>query len=90
VPLGMANNVHFGCFPFLGIKSSFFIFLAPKMGSFVKHLPNICFINVPTHFYKLLYHILCTIHKLFAWESFIDTPQEIDKILSIQLEAGQI
>jgi hypothetical protein len=31
VPLGMANIVHFRCFAFLGIKSSFFIFLAQKM-----------------------------------------------------------
>jgi hypothetical protein len=86
----MANIVHFGCFPFLGIKSLFLIFLSQKMGSFVKHLPNICFKNVPTHFYKILYHNLCTIHKLFAWESFIDTPHKIDKYLSIQLEVGQI
>jgi hypothetical protein len=70
VPLGMANNVQFGCFPFLGIKSSFFIFLAPKMGSFLKHLPKICFKSVPPYFYKILYHILCTIHHLFAWKKF--------------------
>jgi hypothetical protein len=27
---------------------------------------------------------------LFAWEIVIDTPHEIDKYLSIQLEVGQI
>jgi hypothetical protein len=46
----MENNVHFGCFSFPRTKSSFVIFLAQKMGSFVKHLPKICFKNGPTQF----------------------------------------
>jgi hypothetical protein len=86
----MENNVNLGSFNFCCTKNSFFIFLTQKMGFFVKHLPKICFKNVPTHFYKILYHILCTINQLFAWKSFLSTPQEIDKYLSIQLEAGQI
>jgi hypothetical protein len=40
VALGMANNFHFGCFPFLCIKSSFSIFQVSK-GFFVKEVPNI-------------------------------------------------
>jgi hypothetical protein len=88
VPLEMANNVYFWCFPFLGIKSSFFIFLAPKMGFFVKHLPNICFKNVPTHFYKILYHILCTIHKLFAWKRFYSHPSRNWQIYASSVGSG--
>jgi hypothetical protein len=32
VHLGMSNNIDLGCSNFRGIKSSFFIFLVPKMG----------------------------------------------------------
>jgi hypothetical protein len=34
VHLGIAKNIYLGFLPFLGIKSSFFIFLAPKLGFF--------------------------------------------------------
>jgi hypothetical protein len=61
-----------------------------KMGYFVKHLPKISFKNGPPQIQIILYHILCIIHHLFAWKSYLDTPQEIDKILPIQQEAGQI
>jgi hypothetical protein len=47
VPLGITNNIHFVCFPFIGIKCLFFIFLAQKISFFVKHLPKICFKNGP-------------------------------------------
>jgi hypothetical protein len=86
----MENNVHFRCFPFLGIKSSFFIFLALKMGSFVKHLPNICFKNVPTHFIKYYIIFYAQFASCLLGKGFIATPQEIDKYMPIQLEAVQI
>jgi hypothetical protein len=41
VQLGMSNKVHFGCFPFLCIKSSFSIFWVSKWIFCVKQLPNI-------------------------------------------------
>jgi hypothetical protein len=74
VYLGMTNNVSLGSFNFRCTKNSFFIFLAPKMVYFVKHLPKICFKNGPTQFYKKLYHILCTIHQLFASKKFSRLP----------------
>jgi hypothetical protein len=74
VHLGMSNKVALGSINFLCTKNSFFIFLMLKMGSFVKRLPKICFKNVPTHFYKILYHILCTIHKLFALKRIYSHP----------------
>jgi hypothetical protein len=70
VPLGMANNVHFGCFPFLSIKSSFSIFEVSKIGFFVKQLPNIgCQIGPQEH-YKIIYHILLKYQQLFECPSF--------------------
>jgi hypothetical protein len=47
VYLWTENNVDLGYFPFLGIKSSFFILLAPKMDFFVKHLPKMSCKNGP-------------------------------------------
>jgi hypothetical protein len=88
VPLGMTNNVHFGCFPFLDIKSSFFIFLAPKIDSFVKHLPKIRFKNRITPFYKILYYIICTINQLFAWKKFYSHRSRNWQIYVNSVESG--
>jgi hypothetical protein len=74
LPLGITNNVYLECFPCIGIKSSFFICLAPKMVSFVKHLPKICFKNGQIQFLKITYHILCTIPLFFAWNKFSSHP----------------
>jgi hypothetical protein len=60
------------------------------MGFCVKRLPKIWYKNGPTKFKMILYHILCIIHDLFEWKSFLAFPQKIDKYLPIQLEAGQI
>jgi hypothetical protein len=38
----------------------------------------------------IFYHILWAIYHFLHGKSFLGTPQEIDKILLIQLEAGQI
>jgi hypothetical protein len=86
----MTNSVHFGCFPFLDIKSSFFIFLAPKMGSFVKHLPKIRFKNRITQFIKYYIILYAQLTSCLHGKSFIAIAQEIDKYMSIQLKAGQI
>jgi hypothetical protein len=65
VRLGMSNNVHFRCFPFLRIKNSFSIFWVSKMGFFVKQVPNIWSWIVPQEFYNIIYDILCTNHQMF-------------------------
>jgi hypothetical protein len=88
VPLEMANNVHLECFTIIGIQSSFFIFSAPKMGSFVKHLPKICFKNGPTQFYRIIYHILCIIHQLFASKKFSRLPSRNRQIYVDSVESG--
>jgi hypothetical protein len=90
VHLGMSNIVHFGCFPFLGIKSSFFIFLAQKMAflwSTYQNYVSKIYLDNFRKYYTIFYAqwIICLHGK-----GFIATPQEIDKYLSIQLEAGQI
>jgi hypothetical protein len=82
VYLGMTNNVHLESFNFRCTKNSFFIFLAQKMVYFVKHLPKICFKNGSTQFYKILYHILCTIHQLFASKKFSRLPSRNRQIFA--------
>jgi hypothetical protein len=86
----MTNKVALGSINFLCIKNSFFIFLMLKMGYFVKHLSKKSFKNGPPQIEIILYHILCIIHHFLHGNSYLDTPQEIDKILPIQQEAGQI
>jgi hypothetical protein len=86
----MTNNVDLGSFNFRFTKNSFFILLVQKMVFFVKRLPKICCNNRTTKFLMIVYHILCTIHHLFAWKMFYSHPSKKGKYLSIQLEAGQI
>jgi hypothetical protein len=90
VYLAMANNVDFGCFPFLSVKSSFFIFLAQKWLflwiTYQKYVSKMYLDN-----FRKYYTIFYAQSTSFLHErSFIATPQEIDKYLPIQLEAGQI
>jgi hypothetical protein len=90
VHLGMTNNIHFQCFPFLGIKSSFLIFLAQKMvflwSTYQKYVTKRDLYNFRK--YYIIFYAQLT--SFFNGKYFIATPQEIDKYLSIQLEAGQI
>jgi hypothetical protein len=90
VHIGMANKFALGSLNFICTEKSFFIFLLLKMGFFVKHLPKICSKNGPTQFKIILYHILSTIHQLFALKKLYSHPSKKDKYLSIQLETGQI
>jgi hypothetical protein len=83
VLLKWQKNIDLGSFDFLCTKNSFFILLAPKMSFFVKHLPSMSCKNVPLKFLKIIYHIVCTIHQLFALKKILATPQKIDKILPI-------
>jgi hypothetical protein len=86
--LNVHNNVALGSINFLCTQNTFFIFLAPNMVYFVKHLPKICFKNGPTQFYKILYHILCTIHQLFASKKFSRLPSRNRQICANSAGSG--
>jgi hypothetical protein len=64
VPLGMATNLYFGCFPFLGIKSLFSIFQVLKRICYLKEVPKMHIKIAPPQFSKILYLISCTNHQL--------------------------
>ena len=90
VHLETTNNVAKESFNFPCIKIIFFIFGVPKMSFFVKHMPKISckiraiyFLNYYTTFYV-------QIIKFLPLRSFPYTYFEKDKILPIQLKAGQI
>jgi hypothetical protein len=86
--LNVHNNVALGSINFLCTQNTFFIFLAPNMVYFVKQLPKICFKNGPTQFYKILYHILCTIHQLFASKKFSRLPSTNRQICANSAGSG--
>ena len=74
-----------------GFSSAHFPFFeCPKGGFFVKNLPNNCCKIGPNHFYKILGHIWFSIEHMVGCQKFWSTSGEKDKLLPIQLEAGQI
>jgi hypothetical protein len=90
VQLGMANNIDLGCFNFRGIKSSFFIFLVPKLGFlwsiYHKYVSKIYHQNFRKYYIIFYAQFTSSLHGNFI----LVTHKEIDKYLPIQLKAGQI
>ena len=86
----MANKFAKWSFHFRCTKNAFFIFRVPKVGSFVKDVPNIWCQFEPTHFCIILDHLLLTNHKSFHVKCFLCTSAEKDKLPPIQLERGEI
>jgi hypothetical protein len=71
--LGSKTMLIWGVLIFFAQKIIFHFF-ASEMG-FLKHLPKIYCKNGPPQFHtKILYHILWTIHQLFAWKKFCRHP----------------
>jgi hypothetical protein len=62
--LGMANNVTKETFHFFIQEILIFHFWVPKREFFVKEIPKTTLVITPTHFIKLLDHIISTIHLL--------------------------
>jgi hypothetical protein len=67
-----------------------FHFRVPKREFFVKEVPKNTLVIAPTHFIKLLDHIISTIHLLIDPRTFPRYFLFFDNFLLIQLEAGPI
>jgi hypothetical protein len=90
VYLGMTNNVSLGSFNFRFTKNSFFIFLVQNMvflwSVYQKYVAKIEQPNFKWYYTIFYAQFTSCLHE----NSFIVTPQKLDKILPIRLEAGQI
>jgi hypothetical protein len=83
----MANNVAEETFHF---EIFIFPFSSAKKGVFFKEVPKITLVIAPTHFIKLLDHIISTIHLLVDPRIFPRYFLFFYNFLPIQLEAGPI
>jgi hypothetical protein len=82
------KHCSFWVFCFSWHKKFIFHFLSTKNGFFVKHLPKLCFKNIPRQFEKIVYHILCTINQLFAWKRFYSHPSRNWQISADSVGSG--
>ena len=83
IRLYVTNNVAEESFQLYFTKKSFSIFSVLEREFFVKHVPSIHFKMVPHHFFKILDHILSTIHQPVASKSLLGSSRKKDKVRPI-------